>query len=109
MAVQALAVTVTKFLLEPVELMAASVRKCFVALLDGLPLYMWPVVLGFVVFMCPLALLVWRGYGLTVPFFFSISLPDRRATAEIRHLTDQVCYTEGSLIRCVTWGVRSTA
>ncbi|XP_013416639.1 chloride channel CLIC-like protein 1 [Lingula anatina] len=69
---KAVAVTLTKFFLEPVEYIAQAISKFFRGLLHDLPAQLWPVVLGIVVlfllvFMV-LTLIMKNGYRLGFPF-----------------------------------------
>ena len=59
---QALAVTLTKFCVEPVEHVGAALNLFLQRTLVGLPIYLWPVAIGFGVLMLVLLMIMMFGY-----------------------------------------------
>ncbi|CAH1775435.1 unnamed protein product [Owenia fusiformis] len=69
---QAIAVTFTKFLLEPVKYIGESVGDFFKHLLKDMPVQLAPFVLAFVVITLILMIIMTFGYRIRLPFFFSL-------------------------------------
>ena len=59
---QAIAVTLTKFFVEPLEHIGRSLGKFIRAPLEDLPVQMWPIVLIFLVIVFTLAMIMGFGY-----------------------------------------------
>lgn len=69
---QAVAITMTKFILEPAGHMGQAINKFFHGLLHGLPAQLWPVALIIVLFLTVFILIMGCGYKVRIPFFLSI-------------------------------------
>lgn len=98
---QAIAKTITKFFVEPLEHIAHAVNKFLKAILIGLPVTIAPVVLGFIMVVCLFLLMMCCGYRVRIwPFvsFEPTPRPVMSVTSEQQHhhqqriedLTEQV-------------------
>ena len=61
-SLQALAVTLTRFFVEPFEHIGEAVRKLLMSLLEGVPFYLYPLMIVFLIVILLLPLLVFRNY-----------------------------------------------
>ncbi|ESN94613.1 hypothetical protein HELRODRAFT_164478 [Helobdella robusta] len=59
---EALAVTFAKFFLEPFEYLGEAIKKLFLSALNGVPFFLQPFILVFIVFMIALIVFVCSGY-----------------------------------------------
>lgn len=69
---QALAVTLTKFFLEPLEHVGQGISKLISGTLQHLPVHLWPFALGFLCFMTFLLLILAFGYRIKLFHLFGI-------------------------------------
>ena len=79
-SLQAIAKTITKFLVEPLEHIGHSVNKFLRAILIGLPVTISPLVLAFVMFVCLFLLMMSCGYRVRVWPLFALEPTARPAT-----------------------------
>lgn len=92
---QALAVTITTFLLEPLEYIGEGIGKLVRGSLQGLPVYLWPYVLVFLTLLVLLILIMGCGYKIRLPFLFSLephrmNVDPARLTQSLEDIQNQV-------------------
>jgi hypothetical protein len=83
---RAIAVTFTKFLLEPFEHIGRAPGLFVRAPLKELPVQMWPIALAFMFLVFILVLVMAFGYNIRLPVWFGLESSDRKHTQSVANM-----------------------
>jgi Tfp pilus assembly protein PilO len=87
---RAVAVTFTKFLLEPLEHIGRALSRFMRAPLEELPVQMWPIALAFMFLVVILVLVMAFGYNIRLPLWFGLEQSDRKHIESVANMNKQI-------------------